>query len=654
MELNYFMNFRKDINGLRAIAVIAVVLFHFNPSWMPGGFAGVDVFFVISGFLMTGIIFRGIENEKFSILSFYVARANRIIPALAALCLVLVIFGWFYLTPLDYRALGKHVGASMGFLSNIIYWKESGYFDAASHNKWLLHTWSLSVEWQFYIIYPLILVMMRKFMSIQVMKKIVLAGMVLGFFYCIVITYWKPSDSYYLLSTRAWEMMVGGVAYLYPFTIQDKRKKLVEWIGLTLILASYIFISQDNPWPGYLAIIPVLGSFFIIQAQRKNSLMTGNFIFQKLGAWSYSIYLWHWPFVVAIYYFSLNEMFIYIGITCSILLGFISNKYIEKLKFRNDFGHVFTYLKCKPLYMTLVVGVIGSAVFVSNGIKWHYSSIVMTASNEENNTNPRRDECLISSGKVPECVYGTGNLGVIVIGDSHAGSIIRSVEKSIPANRSVMDWTMHSCNTIKEMYNFRNGILNPSCGDFVSYALEEVKKYPKVPIVIMNRHSAMLFGGNEPEFAHSITKIQKLIPLDEIIDKRNTKYFNIMNNAFFDTVCEFSQNNPVFLLQQTPEMKYQVPKKMAKELMKGNANYRVKLPIDEYHQRHEMFEAVAKKLQNECNVTYIPVEDKFCDEQFCYGDINGRPLFIDDDHLSEFGASNLIPVFKELITLYLP
>jgi peptidoglycan/LPS O-acetylase OafA/YrhL len=125
------VQFRKDINGLRAIAVIAVVLFHFNPSWMPGGFAGVDVFFVISGFLMTGIIFSSLEQEKFSILKFYVARANRIIPALAVLCLVLLIFGWFYLTPLDYKALGKHAGGSISFISNIIFWNESGYFDVS-------------------------------------------------------------------------------------------------------------------------------------------------------------------------------------------------------------------------------------------------------------------------------------------------------------------------------------------------------------------------------------------------------------------------------------------------------------------------------------------------------------------------------------------
>jgi len=353
------LQFRSDINGLRAIAVIGVVLFHFNASWMSGGFAGVDVFFVISGFLMTGIIFREIEKEKFSVLKFYIARANRIIPALAVLCIVLLVFGWFYLTPFGHRDLGKHVGSSIGFFSNIIYMGEAGYFDAASHKKWLLHTWSLSVEWQFYIVYPLVLVVMRKFMPVKTMKATVLLGTVLGFIYCIIVTYKWPNAAYYLLPTRAWEMMIGGVAYLYPLALKEERKKLVERFGFVLIIGSYLFISKETPWPGYLAIFPVLGSFLIIQGQRNDSFITSNIISQKIGAWSYSIYLWHWPIVVAIYYFSLNEMFIYLGIVLSVLLGFLSNKFIENIKFRVDFGHLSSYLKCKPLYMALFVGVLG-------------------------------------------------------------------------------------------------------------------------------------------------------------------------------------------------------------------------------------------------------------------------------------------------------
>nr|WP_166371945.1 acyltransferase family protein [Psychromonas sp. SA13A] len=370
------MKFRKDINGLRAIAVIAVMLFHFNASWMPGGFAGVDVFFVISGFLMTGIIFRGIEQDNFSLLKFYIARANRIIPALAFLCLILLVWGILYLEPLDYRVLGKHVGSSISFLSNIVYWSEDGYFDVSSHEKWLLHTWSLSVEWQFYIIYPLLLVIARKCLSIAVLKPIILGGTILGFVFCVVATYQWPSSSYYFLTTRAWEMMAGGVCYLYPLSYSESQKvrqKLLEWIGLLLIFTSYIFINKEVAWPGYLAFFPVLGAFMIIQAQRDDSFITGNVVFQRLGSWSYSIYLWHWPIVVGIYFYSLNDIFIYIGLLFSVFIGFISNKYIEKINFKNDFSTLINYFSCKPLFMVLSIGVIGSIVFLTNGLNFLHS-----------------------------------------------------------------------------------------------------------------------------------------------------------------------------------------------------------------------------------------------------------------------------------------
>lgn len=374
------MKFRKDINGLRAFAVIAVVLFHFNASWMPGGFAGVDVFFVISGFLMTGIIFKGLENNNFSVLNFYVARANRIIPALAALCLALLVFGWFYLTPLEYKALGKHAASSVGFLSNVIYMREAGYFDAASHEKWLLHTWSLSVEWQFYIIYPLALLALKRIFSLKTLKSLIIVATVIGFMFSVYTTYKWPSASYYLFPMRAWEMMLGGVAFLYPIKLQESNKKLVEILGLILIVGSYIFITGDDPWPGCLALFPVLGTFLVIQTQRNESIITGNIVFQKLGAWSYSIYLWHWPFVVAIYTFSLPSQYIYIGMTSSVLLGYLSYKYIERIKFPRSFPSLLGCFKCKPIYIAGVVGVLGSLTFIKNGVDERFK---LTAQEEE-------------------------------------------------------------------------------------------------------------------------------------------------------------------------------------------------------------------------------------------------------------------------------
>ena len=419
------MDFRKDINGLRGIAVIAVVLFHFNASWLPGGFAGVDVFFVISGFLMTGIIFRGIEEEKFSVLKFYIARANRIVPALAFLCLILIFLGFLYLNPIDYEVLGKHIGGSIGFISNFMYWKEDGYFDVLSHEKWLLHTWSLSVEWQFYIIYPLFLVNLRKFCSIDSMKLTIVYGTILGFVFSVIATYEWPSSSYYLLSTRAWEMMVGGLCFLYPLNLsafKEKNKKIIEWVGISLIIIAYLFMNKEVAWPGYLSILPVLGACLIIQAQRNNSLITCNIFFEKLGEWSYSIYLWHWPIVVAIYFYSLNTLYIYGGMALSIFLGFLSNKYIEKINFKNNFNSLLSYFNCKPLYMILSVGVIGSAIFLSNGFYFKASEeeallnkSARIAMNDWSYPAPN----LHVEGRDIRFINGSSNKNILFIGASH-------------------------------------------------------------------------------------------------------------------------------------------------------------------------------------------------------------------------------------------
>jgi len=501
------MKFRKDINGLRAIAVIGVLLFHFNASWMPGGFAGVDVFFVISGFLMTGIIFRGIEQEKFSILNFYVARANRIIPALVLLCLVLMVFGWFYLTPFDYKVLGKHVASSVGFLSNIIYWMESGYFDTSSLEKWLLHTWTLSVEWQFYIIYPLILVAMRKFLSIRTMKLTILVAMVLGFAFCVFATYRWPNASYFLLPTRAWEMLIGGVAYLYPLTLQESRKKLVEWIGLILVVSSYFVISAENPWPGYLALFPVLGSFLIIQAQRNDSIVTSNIVFQKIGAWSYSIYLWHWPLVVAIYYFSLSSSYIYLGIALSILLGFLSYKYIEKIKFPRSFPTLLSYLKCKPIYIAIVGMGIGTTLYATNGVNLN---IRQGASSEQAKfldyytiEHKNLDEAYWVKCDTyaslndkntyetdPICIQKNGEGGVFLWGDSHAEALslgLRTLLKSqdIPFYQK----TSAGCKASLSETKLQTGIFKKACDHSNKLALESIEKIKPSIVIIAQANS---------------------------------------------------------------------------------------------------------------------------------------------------------------------
>lgn len=627
------MQFRNDINGLRAIAVVAVVLFHFNASWMPGGFAGVDVFFVISGFLMTSIIFKGLKLETFSIFKFYVARANRIIPALAALCIVLLLFGFFWLAPVEYETLGKHVGSSMFFLSNIIYWRESGYFEAASHGKWLLHTWSLSVEWQFYIIYPIILVVMKKLMSLRALKLAVLIVTVIGFVFCIVLTYKWPNAAYYLLPTRAWEMLIGGVAYLYPFVLRDNVKRYLEWIGLSLIIGSYFLISKGNLWPGYLAFFPVIGSFLVIQAQRNNSLITSNAVMQKIGTWSYSIYLWHWPLVVGIYYFSLNDSFIFIGITLSVFLGFVSNKYIENIRFRTDFVGPLEFLKCRPLHIMIIAGGLGSIVFLQNGYfdlaSDNYKSLIKSAK-----SSPYRQKCHISNYQSPalSCEYFGSNITWAVFGDSHTVEIAYALAEKLKANDiGLKHFSFSSCSSSYQEDNSYN-----KCSRWYNESLDYILKDKKIRNVLLNhRFTSDLFGGDATNFP----KIEEQIVTSEVV--RTAQRID-------NLIIQLAKNKDnVYILYPIPELTRDINQLIGLAYNNGSSLTDImNTDLNWYNKRNSYMIRHFDNSKYPKNVHLLKPSDIFCDEKSCYAVKNGISLYFDDDHPSVSGASMLVELIK--------
>jgi len=363
------MKFRQDINGLRAIAVIAVVIFHFKANLLTGGFAGVDVFFVISGFLMTSIIYRGLESEQFFLIAFYRARGRRIIPALAFLCLLVLIFAWSYLPPMDYQQLSKHVISSLSFLSNVTYWQEAGYFDAASHEKWLLHTWSLSAEWQFYIVYPFVLLVISKIFPASWLRWLLLLSAILALVVSVYSSYKWPSLAFYSLPTRAWEMMLGGLAFLFPMYLSSRNKTVLELSGLILILYGYVTLTSNDVWPGYLALIPSLGTYFVLISAKEHSFITGNIIAQWFGKISYSLYLWHWPVVVALGYFSYtSNASIVLGILFSLIVASFSYYFIEQ-KFYKKSTLWVTQLCDFVLYRAafVVVMVFAVTVFLNKG-----------------------------------------------------------------------------------------------------------------------------------------------------------------------------------------------------------------------------------------------------------------------------------------------
>ncbi|MCV5751600.1 acyltransferase [Escherichia coli] len=496
------MKFRHDINGLRAIAVMAVVLFHFNPSMLPGGFIGVDVFFVISGFLMTSIIVGGINNNSFNIAKFYCARANRIIPALSVLCITLLIFGWFNLTPSDYKMLAKHAASSVAFISNIIYMGETGYFDASSHEKWLLHTWSLSVEWQFYIFYPLLIILLKRFISLESIKKTMILAFIVSLSIAIYSSLNHSTIGYYFLPMRAWEMILGGIAYLYPLKATDKKKTLICYTGMIAVILSCFVFSGETVWPGYYTLLPVGGAYLIILANIDKNPITNNVVSQYLGKWSYSIYLWHWPIVVYLYVNQLSQYYIY-GIAISILLGCISYLLVERLSF-SSVTKLTKFYRVKPIYIGAIAFIPAFVVLNSNGADYSFrygaSSETMAFLNEYETKHYYLSDAywlkcntygaLTKDKKMdvaPECITKNGDGGVFLWGDSHAEAWSLGVRTLLNGRFPFYQKTSAGCYPSLKASTVQTGDFKLACDNSNKVALESIAKI-KPTVVIIAQH----------------------------------------------------------------------------------------------------------------------------------------------------------------------
>jgi peptidoglycan/LPS O-acetylase OafA/YrhL len=302
---NHKIQYRPDIDGLRALAVMGVVIYHAFPSLLPGGFVGVDVFFVISGFLIGTILFEGFTKGTFSFSDFYSRRIRRIFPSLFVVLASCLAIGKLVLLDDEYRQLGKHVVAGATFIANFAYWSESGYFDTAAELKPLLHLWSLAVEEQFYLVWPLVLWGAWRLRTNMLAVTIIVA--VASFAFNITQVNSNPVATFFLLPSRVWELLAGSV--LAWIALQGSAAKgrtrprsllndVAGVLGLTLIVWAMFFVHKSDAFPGWYALAPVAGAVLLIAAgpqSRLNRLLLSNKLAVFTGLISFPLYLWHWP-----------------------------------------------------------------------------------------------------------------------------------------------------------------------------------------------------------------------------------------------------------------------------------------------------------------------------------------------------------------------
>jgi peptidoglycan/LPS O-acetylase OafA/YrhL len=429
--------YRPDIDGLRAIAVMLVVNFHGFPDAMPGGFIGVEIFFVISGFLITGIIARELSTNRFSLVGFYVRRIRRIFPALIVVLCAVLVLGWLWMLPHAYAQLSSDVFASAAFAANIALMLQSGYFDVESAKKPLLHLWSLGIEEQFYLAWPLLLMLAARWRVglLAVAATIALAS----FIFNVALIGHDPVATFYLPFTRAWELLTGAVLALAWSRIDQSEAASNgrAWTGLALIVIAAAVLNVHRAFPGWWALLPIAGSALLLSAPASwvNRTLLGWTPMVAIGLISYPLYLWHWPLLVLlaiIKFEQLTPLDRELILLASVLLSWATYAFIEKpLRFGGR-----RELKAAGLGAAMAaVAFAGAVVYAGDGFDFRLpAEIRALAEVPEQTSQWRVNKCLIDlshqSNFADECVEHDRRPLLLLWGDSTAGALMPGLLKA--------------------------------------------------------------------------------------------------------------------------------------------------------------------------------------------------------------------------------
>ena len=665
--------YRPDIDGLRAIAVLSVVAFHAFPSWVRGGFIGVDVFFVISGYLISTIIFENLDKGTFSFSEFYSRRIRRIFPALLLVLIACFAFGWFALLADEYKQLGKHIAAGAGFISNFILWNEAGYFDNSAETKPLLHLWSLGIEEQFYIVWPLLLwfAWKRKFNLLTLIIIVAVTAFILnlkGVKQDMIATFYSPQ-------TRFWELLSGSLLAWFTLykkdAFSDINSKIDVWlsrivysekqdndgralsnvlsfVGLLLLLYGFLRINKELSFPGKWALVPVLGAVLIITAG-SNAWINRKILSNKIAVWfgliSFPLYLWHWPILsfARIVESEVPSRNIRIAAAVlSIVLAWLTYKLVERPL---RFGY---YSKVKVALLVIlmtIVGYVGYNTFERDGLPFRKALLGVSAPIErlgEDNVDLHK-LCLDYYGisdNIRYCrvsIYDSKRPHIALIGDSHAASLYSGLSNHLMKNkegllliggRLFVDVATYSEGNQFEIGVYKGGIL----------ATNFVAKQREIDTVIMVSRGGAYINSNSNYY---------LISEPAIKDRK--KIFEIGMRKTLDLMV-VNKKKIIFVLDN-PDIGFDPEKCQDKRPLTTKREFDCSIPRAQFDARQKDYrELVLEVLKDYPSVILFDQAAYLCGEISCKFKDYSSVLYGDGNHLSvrgsEFMATKLIDVLN--------
>ena len=489
------LEYRPDIDGLRGVAVLAVVWFHSGLPGMPGGFTGVDVFFVISGYLITSIIHRDARERRFSFAYFYQRRFRRIAPALLAVTTATMAGGYVLLLPYELDQLSRSALATVAMASNVYFWRTTNYFAFADGISPLLHSWSLGVEEQFYLLFPAALVIAERFGR----AKLVVAVLGIGsLFLCLIVTGPMPAASFYLLPTRGWELMIGAALSLGTVTVPQRASHVAGLTGIALVLASCVLLSASDPFPGWRALVPTIGTALIIGAG-PNAASARLLSFRPIvyvGLVSYSFYLWHWPIFVFLREWRADLVlptgWMVGGIAAAFLLSVLSHRWIERpARIRSTPFRIVLFPALAVAAAIVFAAVIGIA---TRGLPQRLPAKVDVIAANHDAFAPLARACsdIGFDEALKRCHIGPpGDPRLLLWGDSHAAAISEAV-----ADGTRMPGLLISMGACPPVLGWPSGEHPAQCRDTNRRAMQLAVTDPQIAAVVLSWAPAEERGGH--------------------------------------------------------------------------------------------------------------------------------------------------------------